>query len=440
MADTEIGVTYSMETDISKLEAPTFTTIERNQQAAMQALDWEHQVNLVGKKVLNPMIHFCDQCLKPILSYGRMIPCKHVFCLECAKQEAKQCPRCKEKVSRVEQAGLGSIFLCTHGGSRYGNTGCRRTYLSKRDLQAHIAHRHIKCKDDDKAVDKKEVNHTEAIRNAVNSLSKASLAAAVAAAASNSSSSPYSSAGNTGPSPYTTSGGGTGPSSYSSGVGTGPSNYSAGSGTGPPVSAYNTAPGGVPGPYRGGGSGPGVVGGGESSNHIAVLNTRQSTLITVPIHGEGSNAPEGVPPPQAHPGYVGGPSGYPAYSPYQTVPPGGHGPPPQTGQVTYNQPPPSYAYPGNYNTGPPIAGNPSGQYSTGPPPSACPPPFNGGPGGPPPGAASGVPHPVAGSSGPGGGSTAPPFQGQWNRPPPGGPGGGSRGVGGPGHPSNYYRR
>ena len=44
MADTEIGVTYSMETDISKLEAPTFTTIERNQQAAMQALDWEHQV------------------------------------------------------------------------------------------------------------------------------------------------------------------------------------------------------------------------------------------------------------------------------------------------------------------------------------------------------------------------------------------------------------
>ena len=44
------------------------------------------QVNLVGKKVLNPMIHCCDQCLKPILIYGRMIPCKHVFCLGCAKQ------------------------------------------------------------------------------------------------------------------------------------------------------------------------------------------------------------------------------------------------------------------------------------------------------------------------------------------------------------------
>ena len=29
------------------------------------------------------------------------------------------CPRCKDKVSRVEQAGLGSIFLCTQGGSRF---------------------------------------------------------------------------------------------------------------------------------------------------------------------------------------------------------------------------------------------------------------------------------------------------------------------------------
>lgn len=33
--------------------------------------------------------------------------------------------------------------MCTHGGSRYGTTGCRRTYLSQRDLQAHINHRHI---------------------------------------------------------------------------------------------------------------------------------------------------------------------------------------------------------------------------------------------------------------------------------------------------------
>ena len=109
---------YDMETDISKLEAPTFTTIDRSNPASMLSLDWDHQVNLVGKKVLNPMIHCCDKCLRPILIYGRMIPCKHVFCLGCAKQEDRKCPRCGDKVTRVEQAGLGNIFLCTIGGSR----------------------------------------------------------------------------------------------------------------------------------------------------------------------------------------------------------------------------------------------------------------------------------------------------------------------------------
>lgn len=72
---------------------------------------------------------FCFICLQ--------IPCKHVFCLSCAKREDKVCPRCMEKVSRVEQTGLGTVFMCTHGGTRYGNAGCRRTYLSQRDLQVN---------------------------------------------------------------------------------------------------------------------------------------------------------------------------------------------------------------------------------------------------------------------------------------------------------------
>lgn len=46
-------------------------------------------------------------------------------------------------MTRVEQTGLGTVFMCTHGGTRYGQSGCRRTYLSQRDLQAHINHRHI---------------------------------------------------------------------------------------------------------------------------------------------------------------------------------------------------------------------------------------------------------------------------------------------------------
>lgn len=138
VAITAVPVTIDMEADISQLEAPTFTTINRGPPEPMTRLKWGHKVNLIGEKVLNPMIHCCDQCenVKPILIYGRMIPCKHVFCLKCGREEPlKVCPRCKEKVVRVEQSGLGTVFMCTHGGSRYGTTGCRRTYLSQRDLQ-----------------------------------------------------------------------------------------------------------------------------------------------------------------------------------------------------------------------------------------------------------------------------------------------------------------
>lgn len=157
-----ICVPVDLEADISQLEAPTFTTINRGPPEPMLRLDWSHKVSLIGEKVLNPMIHCCDKCLKPILIYGRMvriiftdiwicnsnyklfqIPCKHVFCLACGKKEQKQCPRCLEKVTRVEQTGLGTVFMCTHGGTRYGQNGCRRTYLSQRDLQAHINHRHV---------------------------------------------------------------------------------------------------------------------------------------------------------------------------------------------------------------------------------------------------------------------------------------------------------
>lgn len=144
---TQLPPTIDMEADISQLEAPTFTTLSRGPPQPMTRLKWDHKVNLIGEKIPNPMIHCCDKCenVKPIMIYGRMIPCKHVFCLKCGRDEPcpRACPRCKEKVIRVEQSGLGTVFMCTHGGSRYGTTGCRRTYLSQRDLQAHINHRHM---------------------------------------------------------------------------------------------------------------------------------------------------------------------------------------------------------------------------------------------------------------------------------------------------------
>ncbi|KAK7102275.1 E3 ubiquitin-protein ligase Hakai-like [Littorina saxatilis] len=107
-----------------------------------QRLRWDHQVRLIGEKVFDPQIHLCEKCQYPILVYGRMLPCKHVFCLDCAKKYEKLCPRCDSRVVRIEQSALGTVFICTHGAPKHSMNGCRRTYLSKRDLQAHIAHRH----------------------------------------------------------------------------------------------------------------------------------------------------------------------------------------------------------------------------------------------------------------------------------------------------------
>jgi E3 ubiquitin-protein ligase Hakai len=148
-----------LDADITQLEAPTFSTINKGPPEPMLRLNWDHRTHLIGEKVINPFIHCCDKCEAPILIYGRMvrvfrvefyprfdyvriymnfvlqIPCKHVFCFTCAERESKCCPRCQEKVLRVEKTGLGTVFMCTFGGTRYGNTGCRRTYLSQRDLQ-----------------------------------------------------------------------------------------------------------------------------------------------------------------------------------------------------------------------------------------------------------------------------------------------------------------
>ncbi|XP_067685258.1 E3 ubiquitin-protein ligase Hakai-like isoform X2 [Haliotis asinina] len=108
-----------------------------------QRLRWDHKVKLIGEKVVDPLIHCCEKCTLPILIYGRMIPCKHVFCFDCARKTEKKCPRCEDPVQRIEQSALGTVFICTYGGAKHSNGGCRRTYLSQRDLQAHANHRHL---------------------------------------------------------------------------------------------------------------------------------------------------------------------------------------------------------------------------------------------------------------------------------------------------------
>ncbi|XP_033746046.1 E3 ubiquitin-protein ligase Hakai-like [Pecten maximus] len=126
------------------IEPPIFKQPAREPVHQNQPLQWNHKVNLIGEKVVDPLVHCCEKCLLPILIYGRMIPCKHVFCFDCAKQTEKTCPRCEDPVQRIEQSALGTVFICTYESTKHGRAGCRRTYLSQRDLQAHVLHRHIR--------------------------------------------------------------------------------------------------------------------------------------------------------------------------------------------------------------------------------------------------------------------------------------------------------
>ncbi|GIX95937.1 e3 ubiquitin-protein ligase Hakai [Caerostris darwini] len=132
---------------ISKLETSSFSPMDRSFSEPLhqnQKLRWDHRVNLIGEKVIDPLIHCCEKCSLPILNYGRMIPCKHVCCYDCAKKCDKICPKCDEKVQRIEQSALGTVFMCNYGGGKHVPGACGRTYLSQRDLQAHVNHRHLK--------------------------------------------------------------------------------------------------------------------------------------------------------------------------------------------------------------------------------------------------------------------------------------------------------
>ncbi|ERE74180.1 E3 ubiquitin-protein ligase [Cricetulus griseus] len=113
-----------------------------NQRRFPGHLFWDFKINILGEKDDTP-VHFCDKCGLPIKVYGRMIPCKHVFCYDCAilheKKGDKMCPGCSDPVQRIEQCTRGSLFMCSIV------QGCKRTYLSQRDLQAHINHRHMRA-------------------------------------------------------------------------------------------------------------------------------------------------------------------------------------------------------------------------------------------------------------------------------------------------------
>lgn len=119
---------------------------EQNGQSSIEGLFWDFQINILGEKDDTP-VHFCDKCELPIKIFGRVIPCKHAFCYSCAilhgKEGSKMCPGCNNPVARIEKHTQGSLFMCSTV------QGCKRSYLSQRDLEAHINYRHLRAENPD---------------------------------------------------------------------------------------------------------------------------------------------------------------------------------------------------------------------------------------------------------------------------------------------------
>jgi hypothetical protein len=102
-------------------------------------LDWSHPVQLLGDKVAKERVHTCNPCGRLIVKYGRLLPCKHVLCEDCAVQLGcpGTCSQCNKRILKIERVQFPAVFLCSYDQ-------CGRAYLSARDLTAHIQHRHTK--------------------------------------------------------------------------------------------------------------------------------------------------------------------------------------------------------------------------------------------------------------------------------------------------------
>lgn len=83
--------------DAQQVSAQDQQQLQQQQQQQVQQSDLQHNVILPERGIgqlhepaAGSRSHSCLSCLTVIAAYGRLLPCKHAFCLECASAM----PRC----------------------------------------------------------------------------------------------------------------------------------------------------------------------------------------------------------------------------------------------------------------------------------------------------------------------------------------------------------
>ncbi|KAG2310384.1 hypothetical protein Bca4012_024896 [Brassica carinata] len=84
-----------------------------------------------SRRQLGERVHFCVRCDFPIAIYGRLNPCDHAFCLECARSDSI-CYLCDERIQKIQTIKMmEGIFICAA-------PHCLRSFLKKPDFEAHV--------------------------------------------------------------------------------------------------------------------------------------------------------------------------------------------------------------------------------------------------------------------------------------------------------------
>ncbi|XVF76760.1 hypothetical protein PTKIN_Ptkin13bG0292800 [Pterospermum kingtungense] len=88
-----------------------------------------------SRRQLGERVHFCVRCDFPIAIYGRLSPCEHAFCLDCARSDSI-CYLCDERIQKIQTIKImEGIFICAA-------PHCLKSFLKKTEFEFHIHETH----------------------------------------------------------------------------------------------------------------------------------------------------------------------------------------------------------------------------------------------------------------------------------------------------------
>ncbi|CAL1378888.1 unnamed protein product [Linum trigynum] len=88
-----------------------------------------------SRRQLGERVHFCVRCDFPIAIYGRLSPCEHAFCLDCARSDSI-CYLCDERIQKIQTIKImEGIFICAA-------PHCLKSFLKRTDFESHIHKSH----------------------------------------------------------------------------------------------------------------------------------------------------------------------------------------------------------------------------------------------------------------------------------------------------------